>query len=540
VELERGRRAYAARAWAEAYEVLSALEDDEGLDAEDAVQLAVAAYLLARDDECVRYLERAHDRFLEAGDRLRAVRCAFWLGMILIFQGEAGPGGGWLGRAGRLLQDEPDEAAEHGYLMLPVAFRHEAAGDWQAAAETAAQAVAIAERFSDGELFALSAHLQGHLLATHGQLEAGLPLLDEAMVAATSRSESPIVTGIVYCGVIIACVETFDVRRAQEWTAVLSRWCDEQPDLVAFTGRCLVHRAEILQLRGEWEDALAEARKAGDRLERGFNRPATAQAFYRQGELRRLRGERAAAEAAYEAASRYGFEPQPGLALLRVGQGRLDAAAASIRRILAETSDRSRRAGLLPAAVEILVACGALEEARTAVAELGSIADDYGSAFLAASAARARGIVLFHEGDVAGALAAARRSLDAWGELNAPYETAATRLLVAESCRALGDEDGAAWEARAARETLLALGAQQDVARADAFLTGGRSESHGLTDRELEVLRLVAAGRTNRQIAASLVISEHTVARHLQNVFAKLDVSTRTAASAFAYEHQLV
>jgi DNA-binding CsgD family transcriptional regulator len=541
-DLEVGRDAFSARAWSAAFDALSrAQEAGAALDAEDYERLAVTAYLLARDDVCITYSEQAYEAFLAAGQPRRAVRAAFWLGMTLLFMGEMGPATGWLGRARRLLDREPDETAEHGYLLLPQVFQQEAAGDWQAAAATAGAAVEIAERFDDADLFALAAHAQGHLLTLHGQMTNGVRLLDEAMLAATTRVTSPIVVGVVYCGVILSCVDTYDVRRAQEWTDVLTRWCKEQPDLVAFTGRCLVHRAEILQLRGAWLEALEEARLAGERLAEGFNRPATAQAFYRQGELNRLRGRLTAAERAYRAASRYGLVPQPGLALLRLRQGRSDAALAAIRRALSETGDRSRRAALLPAAVEVELACGEVARAREAYAELEAIAGEYMSALLGAAAAHARGAVQIAEGDPTGALVSLREASRGWDELAAPYEAARTRLLLAVACRSLADDDGATLELDAAREAFRELGAEPDLADVDALgQRPGGEATHGLTAREVEVLRLVAAGRTNREIADELVISEHTVARHLQNVFAKLGVGSRTAASAFAYEHGLV
>lgn len=540
-DLERGRDAYARRAWREAYESLVRADGEEQLGAEDLELLATSAYLLARDDDSAAFLERAHHRHLEEGARLPAIRCGFWLGMVLIMRGEIGPGTGWIGRAQRLLEHQPEEAAEHGYLLIPLAFQQEAAGEVEAALATARRAAEIAERVDDGDLFAMAAQLQGHFLVNHGRIAEGVPLLDEAMVAATSRAASPIVVGIVYCGVVLACVESYDVRRAREWTDVLARWCRDQPDLVAFTGRCLIHRAEIKQLRGEWGDALDEARLASERLSEGFNRPATAQSFYRQGELHRLRGELEAAEKAYAAASRYGLEPQPGLALLRLGQSRLDVAGASIRRALAEAAERSKRAALLPAAVDIMLAIGEHDAARDACTELARIAEDYGSTLLAASVAHAEGALELAEKNAAVALAHLRRARQGWEELQAPFEAARARVLLALACRELGDDETATWELEAARETFAALGADPDRTRVESLLAGGDTrEAHGLTRRELEVLRLVAVGKSNREIAAELVISEHTVARHLQNVFAKLDVSSRTAASAFAYEHDLV
>jgi ATP/maltotriose-dependent transcriptional regulator MalT len=511
------------------------------LAAEDLELLAVAAYLLARDDECGELLERAHHRHLEQGNTLPAIRCTFWLGMTLVTRGEIGPGSGWLAKGQRLLGNEPGETAEHGYLLLPLAFRQEAAGEWGAAVETAARALAIAERVGDADLHALAAHLQGHLLVTHGRTAEGARLLDEAMVTATSSASLPITTGIVYCGVVLACVESYDVRRAREWTDVLARWCRDQPDLVAFTGRCLIHRAEIMQLRGDWAGALEEAQLASERLGQGFNRPATAQAFYRQGELHRVRGDLDAAEKAFAAASRYGLEPHPGLALLRLAQDRTDAAGASIRRALAEATETTRRAALLPAFVEVMLALDDHEAAADACEELEAIADEYGSSLLAATAAQARGAIELERGDAASAIALLRQGWQAWEALDAPYESARTRVLVARACRELGDEDGARWELESARDAFERLGARLDLGRTESLLSRRAKDTEfGLSARELEVLRLVAAGKSNRQVAAELVISEHTVARHLQNLFAKLDVSSRTAASAFAYEHHLV
>jgi DNA-binding CsgD family transcriptional regulator len=539
-DLERGREAFATRAWARAYASLSRADSSEPLAAEDLELLATAAYMLGRDDEWTRCLERAHQSHLDTGETLRAVRCAFWVGMGLVTRGELGPATGWLGRAERLLERDGRDCVERGYLLLPLMFRHEAAGDYDAAVAVAADAAAIGERFRDVDLFALAVHAQGHFLVRQKRVQDGLGLLDEAMVAVTSGQPSPVVAGFVYCGVILACQEVFELRRAREWTDVLTAWCEEQPDLVAFTGRCLVHRAEILQLHGSWAEALDEARRAGSRLAEGFNRTAAADAFYRQGELHRLRGDLAAAEDAYREASRYGREPQPGLALLRLAQRRGDVASAAIRRGLAEETGPLARAALLPAAVEILLAAGELEEASGVAGELEQIADRLDSELLAAAAGHARGAVELAGGDARDALVALRRASQIWNELEAPYESAQTRMLLGLACRALGDEDSAALELEAARGLFAELGAEQDVARVDALAQGDSGDSHGLTRRELEVLRLVAAGESNKAIAATLVLSERTVDRHVSNIFAKLRVSSRAAATAYAYQHGLL
>jgi len=460
--------------------------------------------------------------------------------MNLVLRGEMGPGSGWLGRAQRLLEHEEGDSVERGYLLMPLVFRHEAAGDFAAGSAVAAEAAAIAERFGDAEGFALATHTQGQMLIKAGRVKEGLALLDEAMVAVTAGELSPIVTGLTYCGVILACQDVYEVRRAREWTAALTRWCKGQPDVLAFTGRCLVHRAEILQLQGAWLDALEEAQRASRRFVETMNESRVGLALYREAELQRLLGEFEAAEEAYREASRHGWEPQPGLAQLRLAQGRNDAALSTIRRVLGETTDALKRAGLLPAYIEIVLAVGDVEEARSACRELEEIAARYESAMLGAMVAYARGAVHLAEADAHAALGALRDASAVWQELEAPYEMARTRVLIGLACRALGDEDASMLELEAARAAFERLGAASDVARLDALGGIVSADTHGLSPRELEVLRLVAAGKSNKEIASALVISEHTVARHLQNIFGKLDVSSRAAAGAFAFEHDLV
>jgi DNA-binding CsgD family transcriptional regulator len=540
-ELGRGRESYARRAWLDVYKSLSHADRAAPLGAEDLELLATSAYMLGRDDEYLSSLKRAHHVYLDAGEAIRAVRCAFWVGMNLALRGEMGHATGWLGRAQRLLEREKGDCVERGYLLVPVMLRHEATGDWEAAYATAADAAEIGERFGDADLLALAVHEQGCALIQQGQVEEGLGLLDEAMVAVTAGELSPIVTGIVYCSVIMGCQEAYELRRAQEWTAALTRWCEEQPDMVSFSGRCLVHRAEIMELHGAWREALEEARRAGQRCVQGKNQSAAAQAFYRQGEVHRLQGKFSAAEEAYREASRCGWEPQPGLALLRLAQGNDDAAAAAIRRALSESSEPLKRARLLPAYVEIMLAVGDLEEARSACRELEDISARYESGMMGAMVAHAEGAVDLAEGDARAALLALRRAWQVWQELEVPYEVARVRVLVGLACRALGDDDTAALELEAARGVFAQLGAEPDLARVDSLTRRAPSvDAHGLTLRELQVLRLVAAGETNKAIAAELVLSGRTVDRHVSNIFSKLGVSSRAAATAYAYKHQLV
>jgi ATP/maltotriose-dependent transcriptional regulator MalT len=540
-ELEQGRESYGRRAWIDAYTSLSHADQAAPLGAEDLELLATSAYMLGRVDDFLNLLERAHQSYLDADEALRAARCGFYIGVNLAIRGEMGRASGWLGRAQRLVEREEGDFVERGYLLLPVAMQHQATGNYEAAHAAAAEAAEIGQRFRDADLFALAVHTQGQVLIKQGSVEEGLGLLDEAMLAVTAGELSPIITGVVYCGVIAGCEEAYDVRRAQEWTDALSGWCERQPEMVAFTGRCLSHRAEIMQLHGAWRDALEEARRARERCEEAMNQRAAGEAFYQQAELHRLQGDFAAAEAAYRDANRCGREPQPGLALLRLAQGDDNAAAAAIRRAVGETTEPLRRARLLPAYAEIMLAVGDLDEARTAREELAEIAAGYESAMLRAIAAQVRGTVDLAEGDAQAALVALRQASRVWQELEAPYEAARTRVLMGLACRTLGDEDSAALDLEAATDVFEQLGALPDLARVESLSRPlATGDTHGLTPRELEVLRLVAAGSTNRQIASKLVVSEHTVARHVQNIFTKLRVSSRTAATAFAFEHDLV
>jgi ATP/maltotriose-dependent transcriptional regulator MalT len=406
--------------------------------------------------------------------------------------------------------------------------------------------VTIAERFGDADLLWLARDEQARALIGLGRVDEGLRLVDETLVAATAEELSPIVTGIVYCNTISFCRAVHELRHVREWTDALTSWCDRQPEMVAHNGLCLVHRAEIRLLRGDWGSALDEAQRSTERFTQGaLNRIAVGNAFYCQGEAHRLRGDLAAAEEAFRQASQHRFEPQPGLALLRLAQGNAEAAAAGVRRVLVEVTAPLRRASVLPAYVEIMIATGSTDLARAASVELEEIADLYGREVLFAGAARAQGAVALAEGRATEALGHLRAALEIWTELGAPYEIARVRVLVGLACRALGDEDGARLEMEAARAAFESLGATRDGAQVANLLAAhadaaARAESHGLTGRELQVLAQVAAGKSNRQIAKELFISEHTVARHVQNIFAKLAVSSRSAATAYAFEHKLV
>jgi ATP/maltotriose-dependent transcriptional regulator MalT len=536
-ELEQGREWYAQRAWADAQRSLSLADQTAPLSADDLERLATAAYMIGRDDDSLKALARAHEAHLDAGEEARAARCAFWLGLRLLLRGEMGPATGWLARAQRLLEHQQQDSVERGYLLLPAAEQELESGDCAAAHASAGSAAEIGERFGEKDLIACARHVQGRALIGQGQVEAGLALLDEAMVAVTAGELSPLVTGLIYCSVIESCQEVYAVGRAREWTSALAQWCAEQPQMVTFSGPCLVRRAEILQLHGEWPDAIVEARHACTR----FSRAIAAAAFYQLAEVHRLRGDFAAAEEAYRSASQGGREPQPGLALLRLAQGRTDAAAAAIRRVVSATTDRLQRTRLLPADVEILLATGDVDGAREACRELEELVASFNTEVLAAMAAHARGAVELAGGDPPAALGSLRRALQVWQRVEAPYLAARTRLLMGLACRELGDDDGADLELDAARTAFARLGAAPDLAQLDALVqVKAARDPHRLTPRELQVLRLIASGMTNKAIASELSLSEKTVDRHVSNIFTKLDVPSRAAATAYAYEHRLL
>lgn len=536
-DIEQGRQSYADGAWRGAYESLSSADSREPLGGDDLELLARAAYMLGRDDDYVSILTRAHQCHLEAEDLPRSVRCAIWIGHSYLFRGQPTQAGGWFARAARLLKRVPGDCVERGYILIPVWLEQMRAGDFETGLATTIEAEQIAERFADPDLVWLARDDQARALLRLGRVEEGLTLVEELLLSVESEELSPFITGIVYCNTIDFCRDCFELRHVMEWTAALIEWCDQQPQMVTHNGLCLVHRAEIMQLMGGWGDALKEAERAAERFTEGvLNEFALGMAHYRQGEIHRLRGNFDRAEVAYQQASSFGFVPQPGTALMRLAQGRQEAAGASIRRSLAETSEPLARARLLGAYVEIMLAVGDTDAARTAANEIKRIAAHRSNDVLDAMSAKAQAEVSLAAGDVSGALVSVRRALSVWQLLAAPYEVARLRVLLATACRAFGDEEAARLELEAARADFALLGAEPDL----VDLAGGATRAtHGLSDREVEVLSLIAAGKSNREIAVDLSISEHTVARHVQNIFPKLGVSSRTAAAAFAFEHHL-
>ena len=536
-DLEHGREWYRRLAWGDAYHALLAADKATPLGVDDLDRLSTAAYLTGRDLEFQHTLERLYRVHVESGDRPRAARSTFWLALTCLLRGERGQSNAWIARGQRLVED--GDCVERAYLAVIVAEQQLGDGQADAAFATAVQAAAVGESCRDADLTAAGRHAQGRALIQLSDVVAGLKCLDETMLAVVAGELSPIMTGLMYCSVIDTCRQVYALGRAREWTAAFSNVCAHQPEMVAFTGACLVHRAEILQLQGAWPEALAEARRASERARRAQRKPPGA-ALYQQGEIHRLCGEFAQAQDAYRAASELGFEPQPGLALLRLAEGRTDAACAAIRRLTNAIGDRVRRASVLPAHVEIMLASGELEEARRARDQLRELAKAFHADALRAVVLQADGAIALADGDAYAALDPLRCAFRLWESLDAPYETARVRVLIGYACRALGDDEAAELEVEAARSVFERLGARPDLACLDAPNMLARVVSKPpLTPRELDVLRLISTGRTNKEIAEELSLSARTVDRHVTNILTKLDVRSRTAATTYAYHHKL-
>jgi len=523
--------------WADAYEELSAADKSSTLTVEELELLARAAMLLSRMPDSIEALARAYQVRVDAGETLAAVRNAFWAALQLFNAGDFGQGGGWVGRAHRLLEGS-DESAGHAYLFAQDAFRQVVVeGDYVAGRDQAARAVALARRTGEADIVPMALNVQGRALLRLGQIREGMAVLDEAMMEVVGGSITAPAAGVVYCSVIDACDEAFDFRRAQEWTQALSTWCDEQSGMITFTGECLVRRAAIKQFKGEWQEALAEAELACQRLVIA-DTYAAGMGWYRLGELHRVQGDLDAADQAYRKSVELGDDPQPGLGLLRLAQGKGQAGVTAIQRALDETTEAWKRARLLPAIVDTALATGQVPTARTAADELGAIASDVDMPLLSAIANQAQGAVSLAEGDARKALTLLREAQRTWRDLGAPYEEARARVLMASCCRSIGDEDTANLEQEAARKVFAALGAAVDLRDIDGLTTA--APSHGLTAREMEVMTLLAAGHTNQEIATELFLAVKTIDRHVSNIFTKLGVSSRTAATAFAFKHGLV
>jgi ATP/maltotriose-dependent transcriptional regulator MalT len=532
-----GRDASRPQPWAETYAALRDRDPSE-LSPQELEALADAAWWLSKTDESIAARQRAYAASESAGDAEHAAAMAARLSIEHFLRGDPAVGAGWLMKARRHAEDVP-ESAGHGFLLFVEATVARFSGDLSGAQELVGRAAELGRRFRDANLIAMAMHTEGMLLILAGETNRGVALLDEAMTSVVSGQLSPYFTGIVYCNVIGTCLEIADVRRADQWSEAARAWCESLPPESPFPGMCRVNRAEVARLRGAWSEAEAEASRASEEL-MAFDPMGAAHAFYETGEIRRRIGDPAGAEECFARAREIGFDPQPGMALLRFARGDADGALGALRLSATEvTESRLQRARLLAAVVDVAVAVPDLDAATGAADDLAALATDSSAPILAAMASTAAGAVQLAQGDASSAVDTLRRTGALWRDLRLPYEAARARVLYGLALRAAGDESDGELELRSAVTAFDRLGAVPDRDATAALLARGTTLPGGLTAREVEVLRLVAAGKSNREIAADLVISEHTVARHLQNMFTKLGVSSRSGATAFAFEHHL-
>lgn len=535
--IEQAREAAARGAWAEAYRGFHSVERST-LTGRDLEGLADASWWISRFDESIDARQRAYAAFAAEGDDFSAAAAAARLAIEHFVRGVPSVGAGYLKRAqrhARTLSDRP----ELGLLMVVEATVAHFSGDLDTSLALSRNAIEVGQRFGNRDLLAMAIHTEGLTLIDAGHVPEGLALLDEAMALVLAGDLSPYFTGIIYCNLIGACLQLSDIRRAGEWSDAAEAWCETLSPDAPFPGMCRLNRAEVARLRGAWPQAEAEAVRATEELATTLDPGLAANAFVQLGEVRRRLGDDAGADDAFARAQELGGRPQPGLALLRLAQGKVDAARTGLVLAVASEHQPSARLRLLSAQVEVAIAAGELDEAVVASAEIDAIARDIATPSYTAAADTAAGAIALAKGEALTALDRLRSACVGWQELRLPYETAKARVLCAQATRAAGDEEGARLELRAALAEFRRLGAVPDGESTERLLDEPTAMPGGLTAREIEVLRLVAAGKTNRDIAVELVISEHTVARHLQNMFAKMGVSSRAAATAFAFEHDL-
>jgi DNA-binding NarL/FixJ family response regulator len=510
-----------------------------GLEAAGLARLGLALELTGRTDEAVEAWDRARREHLAGGDFAAAARCMFWTGFTLGERRAAAPAAARLGEMAALVGAVPEDEAAAALLLIAEGWSAFSAGRLEDAVSRLQLAAELAERAGDADALLIATMSCGRAAVLSGDIAGGFACMDRVMLLISEGGANDLAAGAAYCAVIASCLGRRDVERAREWTTALSGWCQAQEGLVPFRGTCVLHRAALLQLGGAWPEA---ERTVHELLQAPAVRVPRGDAAYQEAELLRLTGRGARADAAYRAAVGAGREAQPGLALLRLAQGQADVARSGLERALVVATPPGDRADLLDALVEVCLAVGDQVGADAAAAELRALADLIGTSFLRAQSDRARGRAALAGGDPAGAVRLLRRAWSSWQAVGAPYEAARTRVDAALAARALGDEDAAGMELDAARQSFTELGAAPDIVRVDAALIPPRSPHPAgpLSLREAEVLRLVARGSSNRAIAERLFLSERTVAHHVGNILAKLQLANRAAATAFAYEHGLV
>jgi DNA-binding CsgD family transcriptional regulator len=533
--LARARELHRTSRWEAACAEYAAAEAEEPLAVEDLEAFAEAAQVSARGDEAVALLHRVFDLRVSADELDDAAQVAFWLWWALFTSNELVQASGWLKHTSRTLG--PDLATSL-WLKIPEAMFHAGTGHRSRADELLR---AIVDE-GQGEVVPWALSMWGQTLIDEGRLQDGLDRLEEAMAILRTHGLSPRVTPWIYCAAVRGCCLARDFARARAWNRSMARWLDSLNSLSgAYLGNCRIYRSRLMFLNGAWPEALDEIAAVCTDLD-GYAGWVCGHAYYQLGEVRRLRGEWDAAEDAYRRAAEHGCPTQPGLALLRLAEGDVDAASAGVRRALTEVTAQPERLDLLKAAVTIYLEEGKIEAARDAVTEVEEITAELATPVTEAETCAVRGALALAEGDPASALPLLRRAVSTWQEQDAPHERATLNVLIGQACRALADHDGARLEFSAARETFERLGAGPDLAQLDRIVaaTDAGSEINGLTRREIEILCLIARGKANRAIANELHLSERTVHRHVSNIFTKLGVDSRTAAVAYGIRHRIV
>lgn len=541
--LARARAFRASYAWRQACDEFRAAGGPAGLGAEDLECFAECAQIVGFRDEAIAALVRAFEERAAHGQVRPAVASAFWLWQAYRLNGEDAQANGWLARAREL---GPDDAGdEPGWLLITAAYYRMGAGAYDDAVTLLARARDGAARMHDADQLAFATLLTGRALVLSGRFRDGLDLLDDGMLRVLAGQTTPRATSLLFCAAIGTCeMEVHDVARVREWSAALGSWLDKVPPFGGpFYGHCLTYHAVHLRLAGKWAAALAQLEVACRSLAEGAGLRFMGHARYELGESHRLLGDFPAAVEAYRAAAFTGGPTQPGLALLRLALGDVPAAAAGTRRALGESVGPAARVEVLPAAVTVLLAAEAAAEAEAAAAELGSLAEHFASDSVRAAHARALGEVALAQEDWQKALPVLRQAAGLWRGLDVPYETAQCSVLLATAYRGVEDDEAADLELESAREAFERLGARHDqlmvqgmLRHSDVLQHPDVPGQHGLSPREVEVLRLIVHGLTNRAIGTELFLSERTVQRHVSNIFDKLGVTSRTQAATHALE----
>jgi DNA-binding CsgD family transcriptional regulator len=529
--LTRARELHAASRWEEACSEYAAADAVEPLAVRDLEAYAEAAQVSARGTEAVALLRRVFELRVGADEIEDAAYAAFWLWWAHFTGNELVQANGWLQQVGRTLGPE---LAGSPWLRIPEAMFHGMTGN-RSQAEDLLRAIVESNR---GDIVPWALSVWGQTLIDAGRLPDGLDRLEEAMAALYDGGLSARVTPWIYCAAVRGCCLARDFARARAWNRSMAGWLDSLTSLGgAYLGNCRIYRSRLMCLTGAWRDALNEIAAVCEDLD-GYAGWVCGHAFYQLGEVQRLRGDWEIAEEAYRRAAQYGCATQPGLSLLRLAQGDVEAASAGVRRALAEVTTMPDRLDLLKAAVTVHVEEGDLEAARDAVTEFESLTAELTTAAIEAEGSAIKGALALAAGDAGAALPLLRRAVGAWQTQDAPHEVAKLNVLIGQACRALGDHDGAQLEFSAARETFERLGARPDLMQLERIASG--AGSHGLTHRELQVLCAIAQGKSNRAIANELHLSERTVHRHVANIFTKLGVDSRTAAVAHAIKQRIV